>query len=114
MLITTAWKTKHIQYVDNKKFNNIWHWPFYLLWYCIKCLRKWLLNVRAHHHLCKKKLNEGQAAPWPTEKEQKYKELRTKHYIEIWGSSYTTHTNTGSELMWAVPASLVAPVVLLL
>jgi hypothetical protein len=56
-------------------------------------LRKWLLNVRAHHHLCKKKLQipngfsesytEGQAAPWPTEKEQKYKELRTKHYIEI-------------------------------
>ena len=89
MLITTAWKTKHIQYVDNKKFNNIWHWPFYLLWYCIKCLKKWLLNVRAKHHLCKKKVEipngfsesytEGQA----TEKEQKYKELRTKHYIEI-------------------------------
>jgi hypothetical protein len=55
-------------------------------------LKKWLLNVRAQHHLCKKKLKipngfsesytEGQTTPWPTEKEQKYKELRTKHYIE--------------------------------
>jgi len=50
------------------------------------------LNVRAQHHLCKKTLKmpngfsesytDGQATSWPKEKEQKYKELCTKHYIE--------------------------------
>jgi hypothetical protein len=54
--------------------------------------KKWLLNVRAQNHLCKKRLKipngfsesntEGQATPWPKQKEQMYKELRTKHYIE--------------------------------
>jgi hypothetical protein len=54
--------------------------------------KKWLLNVRAQNHLCKKRLKipngfsesntEGPATPWPKQKEQMYKELRTKHYIE--------------------------------
>jgi hypothetical protein len=44
------------------------------------------------NHLCKKRLKipngfsesntEGPATPWPKQKEQMYKELRTKHYIE--------------------------------